>query len=73
MNKNEVLNLVDSIMHRYASSYRNEAKKLVEEKFKSTNKAKVQICPKCNGAKENYNHPEGKFDKCNKCGGSGKL
>ena len=50
MNKSEVLKLVDSIMHKYASNYRSEAKEMVEEKLTSTNRAKVQIpalCKKC--------------------------
>lgn len=35
MNKEEVLKLVDEIMHCYASNYRDEAKQMVENKFKN--------------------------------------
>jgi len=35
MNKEQVLELVDFIMHMLASSYRNEAREIVEEKFNS--------------------------------------
>ena len=42
MNKEQVLELVDFIMHMHASSYRNEAREIVEEKFNSA----AQICVK---------------------------
>lgn len=50
MNKEQVLELVDLIMHMHASSYRNEAREIVEEKFNSaaqsgpTNKTHAEIC-----------------------------
>jgi hypothetical protein len=43
MDKQAVLDLVDFIMHMYASSYQNEARKLVEEKFTSTNNRSDEI------------------------------
>jgi len=38
MNKEDVLLLVDSIMHKHASAYRNEAREMVESKFSIDNK-----------------------------------
>ncbi len=52
MNKSEVLLLIDSIMHEFASSYRNEARERVEEKFTSDNsvmqKLRDEYCKRFN-------------------------
>ena len=55
MNKQEVLLLVDSIMHEFASPYREDARKRVESKFSSDNTTHEEIKPCSNKECDNYN------------------
>ena len=47
---------------------------VVAQNSTSTNRAKVQICPRCGGSGRLYNHwSDGEGSCCPNCGGSGKL